>query len=58
MQMQSEDAVDYCVRVLQELDHGIVAVLCRIALMPQGRTLHGYATMLQGDRHPTTGGRH
>jgi len=40
-----EDVVDYCVQMLKSLPRDVLAVLCRVAMMPKGCTLAQYASI-------------
>ena len=46
----NEDAIEFCGRIMQtQLPKYVVAVLCRIALMPQGKTIDELTNILQYD---------
>jgi signal transduction histidine kinase/predicted ATPase/DNA-binding NarL/FixJ family response regulator len=46
----AEDAVEYCATMLRTLDHEASSVLCRLAMMPQGRSLDEYTVTLEHEK--------
>jgi signal transduction histidine kinase/predicted ATPase len=46
----AEDAVEYCAAMLRTLDYEVTSVLCRLAMMPQGRSLDEYTATLEHEK--------
>jgi predicted ATPase/GAF domain-containing protein len=46
----ADDVVEYCAATLRTLDYEVTSVLCRLAMVPQGRSIDEYTATLEHEK--------